>query len=269
METAGKKVDLLGLFPGSVRGFKRREGAECWTLNNFWDYMDGLPTRVFELHRWCPPVIAKEHHWNQDLIYTVYAKKYGLKTVFTSNMVKHPLLENAGVEEKLDLDELVDVRWGGPKLFHSSISYMLAVAVEKGFTDIRLHSIWMISTCEYHKQVPSLLYMLKYIEENHKAVKITIEPPVLKTLWIDFCDGFITPVKTKTHDPHAAQYIVADCPRTKMSQMLLKQLGMPFVPIDSEKAVGPEQTLDSEAPPYHISGIADTVDGFEKWMLDV
>lgn len=172
-----KKLAIIGTAPSSMHlaPFNNPE-YEIWELNGVYSMID-FPsitniTRHFDIHTL--EVIKKQpsgyFDWLQRLNIPVYMQE------------KHPEVPTA---IKYPLDEILALF--PRRYFNNSISFMIALAVYEGYTDISLYGVDMAVDGEYGSQRPSCEYMIGYCEG--KGIKFYV-PPESDLLKTPFLYGF-------------------------------------------------------------------------------
>ena len=99
-------------------------------MNDFFHFVNVLPQRVYELHYYIPP-FQNGLDLRNDETYNDYAQQ-GLREVFVN-----PVTKLKSAHDKLlpslrrDYDFTIVERFGGPKNFHCTMSYMVARAIHR------------------------------------------------------------------------------------------------------------------------------------------
>lgn len=135
-----KKIALIGSAPSSVRiaPYGNPEW-EIWGCSpGAWPVAGQYAHKWFELHRWEPgqPWLTKE--------YCEFLQDFPGEVVTSASI---PAIKNHRV---LETEKLVE-RYG-PYFFNSSLSWMIAMAIEEGATTIGLWGVDMAATGEYGYQ---------------------------------------------------------------------------------------------------------------------
>ena len=259
-----KKVDILGLLPGKVRDFRRCSPDHVvYTMNDFYNYINIAPDRIYELHTWLPPYYNHWRLWDKDITYNHYAPSLG---VWVNPAMNHNDLSS---DLRHDFDFTIIDRFGGPKNFLTSMSYMVAHAVEEGAEEIHLHCTFYITGEEYQQQLPSFLSLLHFIEDHYPAVKFTTVPEQTMKMWQLFEEGWmkfdgensIKAVATKESAPIINHMNNVEFPRPAGQPSLIEIIRT------NKKISDGLPELPEVIEPYHLTGVAVLLN--EKWPAGV
>lgn len=135
-------VCLVGLAPTKYTSQYKK-----WTVNEgYYIYKDSQLT--FQLHKYNHLKELNNRYTGQNYIEEL--KKCEIP------IFMHDDYKDIPMSMKFPINELM--RYFKTKLFNSSIDYMLAYAIYKGYKDIDIIGVDMKTIAEYSKQKPSLLY---------------------------------------------------------------------------------------------------------------
>jgi len=142
-----KKVAIVGFAPSWGMAPFDDLSWEIWGLNELYVFDIKRANRWFDIHT---PTVSKEdtkrvgNHWERmaALPCTVYMQDHYDEV---PNSVKYPL------------DEMIAM-FGN--YFTNTISYMIAMAIAEGYTDIALYGVDMAHDTEYFCQRPSCEYFI-------------------------------------------------------------------------------------------------------------
>jgi hypothetical protein len=171
-----KKLAIVGTAPSSIHlaPYNNPE-YEIWGLNGVYGYID-FPNitnivRWFEVHGIeIVRQIPGYYEWLQGLNIPVYMQE------------PYPDFPTA---KKYPLEKILQMF--PRRYFNNSISYMIALAVHEGYTDISLFGVDMATDSEYSNQRPSCEYMIGYCEG--KGINFYL-PPESDLLRAPFLYGF-------------------------------------------------------------------------------
>lgn len=166
-----KKLAIVGTAPSSINQAPfNNPDYEVWILNGVYSLID-FPaitniTRHFDIHSL--DVIKKLPNGYFDWLSKTTIPAY-MQEVYPEvpTSTKYPLAEVLAMFPR--------------KYFTNSISYMIALAVYEGYTDISLYGVDMAQDTEYQEQRPSCEYMIGYCEGKGINFYIPIESDLLKT----------------------------------------------------------------------------------------
>lgn len=169
-----KKLAIVGTAPSSINQAPFNDpDHEIWILNGVYSLID-LPgitniTRHFEIHSL--NVIKQMPNGYFDWLSTTTIPAY-MQEVYPEvpASAKYPLAEVLAMFPR--------------RYFTNSISYMIALAVYEGYTDISLYGVDMAQDTEYAEQRPSCEYMIGYCEGKGINFYLPIESDLLKTPFI-------------------------------------------------------------------------------------
>jgi hypothetical protein len=147
------KVFILG----TGLGFQQPpSGFEVWCVPGLWGKL--TPNRVYELHS--GKTLAK-----------VGMPKEKLEWMKEQNMVIHPSLATTFPNGRVfDYEKYLN-KFGS--YFTSSISWMLAEAIEEGATEIHICGVSMSSASEYSHQKPACTYLIGWARAL--GIKVVIQ----------------------------------------------------------------------------------------------
>jgi len=165
-----KKLVIVGTAPSSLHLAPYNDpDYEIWGLNGVYSYIDYANitniTRWFEIHS----LEAHKKVYQDDSFFKGIEIPLVMQEVFTEypTSVKYPL------------DEILS-RFSR-KYFTNTISYMIALAIYEGYTDIIIFGVDMATNSEYQSQRPSCEYFIGYAEGLGIKVHIPDESDLLKT----------------------------------------------------------------------------------------
>jgi hypothetical protein len=141
-----KCVDIIGRGNG-YQNINYEAPRDIWAVSSIFKRLQ-YADKVFQLH-------APEY-W-EDFIPTL------------SNVVTIKPYKQLPGKEFINAQGLIDKY--GP-IFHSSISWIIAYAVEQGYTDIGFHGIHMRHQTEYGKQRDSLFFLFGVLQS--KGIKLRV-----------------------------------------------------------------------------------------------
>ena len=157
---------------------------EVWTVNNLYRFVP-RQDRVFELHT--------REQIAADLTHGVDGKTYveelASMTIPVYMQEKYPDIPSS---IKYPLDKMIE-EFGIPRsntnhkpdaYFTNSISFMTALAIYEGFTEIHIYGVDMAIGIEYQAQRPSCEYYLGIAKGRGIKLYLPIESDLLKTRFI-------------------------------------------------------------------------------------
>ena len=167
-----KKLAIIGTAPSSMHlAPYNNPDYELWILNGVYSMID-FPamtniTRHFDIH--ALKVLKQMQTQNG-----YFTHLQGLK-IPVYMQEKYPEIP---MSVKYPLDEVLSMF--PRRYFTNSISYMIALAVYEGYTDISLYGVDMAVDGEYSEQRPSCEYMIGYCEGRGINFYIPPESDLLK-----------------------------------------------------------------------------------------
>jgi hypothetical protein len=176
---AGKKVAILGF----TDSFKQAPFAdptwEIWGLNELYMLIPRW-SRWFEIHS--RDVYEADKKRTSDHIYALRA--------MTVPVYMHKHEDDIPMSVPYPLQAIAQAfpsPGGGRPYLTNSISYMIALAIMEGFTEIAVYGVDMAHSTEYGHQKPSCEYWLGIAQG--RGIKVTI-PPDCELLFCNFLYGF-------------------------------------------------------------------------------
>lgn len=158
-----KKLAIVGTAPSSrdLAPYDNEE-YELWGLNGLYSYVK-FPsnfTRWFELHE------TAEGHYYEWLV----------RCPLPVYVMHEKVIPTAFLYPYQEVLEMFP-----RKYFTNSISWMIALAIYEGYTDISIYGVDMAQDTEYSHQKPSCEYLLGYCEGKGINLYIPPESDLLKT----------------------------------------------------------------------------------------
>ena len=149
-----KKLAIIGTAPSSMHlAPYNNPDYEMWILNGVYSMIDFRAitniTRHFDIH-------------SLDAIKTMPSGYFEYLQGLTIPVYMQENFAEVPTSIKYPLDEILTVI--PRRYFTNSISYMIALAVYEGYTDISLYGVDMAVSGEYEYQRPSCEYMIGYCE---------------------------------------------------------------------------------------------------------
>ena len=162
-----KRVAIMGFAPHYNLAPFADESFEIWGVNQLHQFIPRA-TRWFELHPW--HVVLAEHAAEAAVAPHGVTKHIDWLRQFpgpTYMIEARPEIPNS-VTYPLDAMVREFFPWARPKVgggwedayFRCSASYMLALAISEGFTEIHIYGVDMAQMVEYREQRPSCEYMM-------------------------------------------------------------------------------------------------------------
>jgi hypothetical protein len=178
----GKKVSIVG-FAGSWQLAPFNDPTwEIWGLNELY-LMIPRWTRWFEIHS--RKVYEEDKKRTSDHILALRA--------MTCPVYMHQHYDDIPASVSYPLPVVAEVfanPAGGKPYLTNSISYMIALAILEGFSEISVYGVDMATDSEYSIQRPSCEYFLGFA--HGRGCKLTL-PPDCELLKTDFLYGYETP----------------------------------------------------------------------------
>lgn len=183
-----KKVNIVGFAPHWSKAPFEDEEAEVWCLNEFYDVAPNQiqsarqqgRLRWFEIH-----IRESEYEGNPFLHSRNKSNEHAAKLAALGcpvYMQRH--WDDIPLSIPYPKDQVI-AKFG--RYFTNSISWMIALAIQEGFTEIGLYGVDMATTTEYGYERPSCEYMLGWV----RALGIRlVMPPECDLLNATFLYGF-------------------------------------------------------------------------------
>jgi hypothetical protein len=165
-----KKLAIVGTAPSSIHlAPYNNPDYEIWGLNGVYLMIDHANTtnitRWFEIH-------------SLDSHKSAYQDDSFFKEIKCS-LVMQEVFPDYPTSVKYPKDEIL--RKFPRKYFTNTVSWMIALAIYEGYTDISVYGVDMATNSEYANQRPSCEYFLGYAEGAGIKLHIPDESDLLKT----------------------------------------------------------------------------------------
>lgn len=169
-----KKLAIIGTAPSSMHlAPYNNPDYELWILNGVYSMIDVQNTtnitRHFDIH-------------SLDVIKTMPSGYFDYLQGLTIPVYMQENFAEVPTSIKYPLEEILTMF--PRRYFTNSISYMIALAVYEGYTDISLYGVDMAVSGEYEHQRPSCEYMIGYCEGKGVNFYLPAESDLLKTLFL-------------------------------------------------------------------------------------
>ncbi len=174
-----KKLAIIGTAPSSINLAPYNDpDYELWGLNGVYSMVD-FPnitnfTRWFDIHSLkCIREVYKTPQYSYGAGYVEWLQSLSIPVYMQEAYQEMPTAAKYPKEEILAMFPR--------RYFTNSISWMIALAIYEGYTDISLYGVDMATSSEYQDQRPSCEYFIGYCEGKGINFYLPEESDLLKT----------------------------------------------------------------------------------------
>jgi len=178
-----KKVAIVG-FAGT-KDLAPYNDPECeiWSVNNLYKFIPRTD-RIFQLHN--PASLQKNHHGISGEEHLKFLQTTEIPVYMQEKYDDIPASVRYPLQEMIK--EFGIARTDDPQTkdayFTNSISFMIALAIYEGFTDIGIYGVDMAVNTEYNEQRPSCEYYIGIAKGRGINIHLPAESDLLKTRFV-------------------------------------------------------------------------------------
>ncbi len=180
---AVKKVAIVGFAGTKDMAPYNDPECEIWSVNNLYKFIPRTD-RIFQLH--LLESLKKDHHGIPAEEHMEFLRSTQIPVYMQDHYEEIPASVRFPVEkliEEFGILRADDMRTKDA-YFTNSISFMIALAIYEGFTDIGIYGVDMAVAIEYHEQRPSCEYYIGIAKGRGINIHMPAECDLLKSRFV-------------------------------------------------------------------------------------